>query len=64
VLAKLGTTLAPLALVSVGYQLRLAELRGRLAALSAGLAFKLLMGPALIMALSRARSVPAAPRSR
>ena len=51
VLGKLGATLAPLALVSVGYQLRVAELRGRLAALSAGLAFKLVMGPALIMAL-------------
>ena len=44
-------TLAPLALVSVGYQLRLAELRGRLAALSAGRAFKLVMDPALVMAL-------------
>jgi len=51
VLGKLGATLAPLALVSVGYQLRLAELRGRLPALSAGLAFKLVMGPALILAL-------------
>jgi predicted permease len=51
VLGKLGATLAPLALVSVGYQLRLGELRGRLAALSAGLAFKLVMGPAMIMAL-------------
>jgi predicted permease len=51
VLGKLGATLAPLALVSVGYQLRLAELRGRLAPLFAGLAFKLVMGPALIMSL-------------
>ena len=51
VLGKLGATLAPLALVSVGYQLRLAELKGRLAALSTGLAFKLVMGPALIMGL-------------
>jgi predicted permease len=51
VLGKLGATLAPLALVSVGYQLRLGELRGRIAALSAGLAFKLVMGPAMIMAL-------------
>jgi predicted permease len=51
VLGKLGATLAPLALVSVGYQLRLAELRGKLAALSAGLAFKLVMGPALILML-------------
>lgn len=33
VLAKIGATLAPVALVSVGYQLRLAELRGRLVAL-------------------------------
>lgn len=51
VLAKLGATLAPLALVSVGYQLRLGELKGRVAALSTGLAFKLVMGPALIMGL-------------
>ena len=51
VLGKLGATLAPLALVSVGYQLRLAELTGRIAALSTGLAFKLVMGPALIMGL-------------
>jgi predicted permease len=51
VLAKLGATLAPLALVSVGYQLRLAEVKGRIAALSTGLAFKLVMGPALIMGL-------------
>ncbi len=51
VLGKLGATLAPMALVSVGYQLRLGALHGRLAALSAGLAFKLVMGPALIMAL-------------
>lgn len=51
VLAKLGATLAPLALVSVGYQLRLAELKGRIGALSTGLAFKLVMGPALIMGL-------------
>lgn len=51
VLGKLGATLAPLALVSVGYQLRLDALRGKLAALSAGLVFKLVMGPALIFAL-------------
>jgi predicted permease len=48
---KLGGTLAPLALVSVGYQLRLAEISGRIMALSAGLMFKLVMGPALILAL-------------
>jgi malate permease and related proteins len=51
VLGKLGATLAPLALVSVGYQLRLGELRGRLAALSAGLAFQLVVGQVLVPAL-------------
>jgi malate permease and related proteins len=51
VLGKLGATLAPLAVVSVACQLRLGDLRGRIAALSAGLAFKLVMGPAVIMAL-------------
>jgi predicted permease len=51
VLAKIGATLAPLALVSVGYQLRLSGLRDKLAALSAGLAFNLVLGPALVMAL-------------
>jgi predicted permease len=51
VLEDLGATLAPLALVSVGYQLRLAELRGRLGTLCAGLAYKLVMRPAVMMAL-------------
>jgi predicted permease len=47
-LARLGSTLAPLALVSVGYQLRLSDLRGRLPALTVGLLFKLVVGPLLI----------------
>ena len=51
VLDRLGGTLAPLALVSVGYQLRLDELHGRMRELSAGLLFKLLLGPALVAAL-------------
>jgi malate permease and related proteins len=51
VLAKLGATLAPLALVSVGYQLRLAEVRGRAPALATGLAFQLVIGPAMLLAL-------------
>jgi hypothetical protein len=50
-LGRLGGTLAPLALVSVGYQLRLSDIQGRLAALTMGLAFKLVLGPLLIMAI-------------
>jgi malate permease and related proteins len=38
----------PLALVSVGYQLRLADVKGRVSALTIGLTFKLVMGPLLI----------------
>ena len=51
VLDRLGGTLTPLALISVGYQLRLGELRGIWPALSAGLLFKLVLGPALIAML-------------
>src|ERR1700738_2401845 len=47
-LTRLGATLAPLALVSVGYQLRLADLAGRIPALTLGLLFKLVFGPILI----------------
>jgi predicted permease len=47
-LSRLGSTLAPLALVSVGYQLRLGDLKGRLSALTLGLLFKLIIGPLLI----------------
>jgi predicted permease len=48
---RLGDTLAPLALVSVGLQLRLEQLRGCYVPLSLGLAFKLILGPALIALL-------------
>jgi hypothetical protein len=48
VLQKLGDTLTPLALASVGFQLRLGHLRGELKPLGAGLLFKLLLGPAFI----------------
>jgi len=48
VLRRLGDTLAPLALVSVGLQLRLDQLSGIRAPLSIGIAFKLLVGPALV----------------
>lgn len=47
-LSRLGSTLAPLALVSVGYQLRLGDLAGRILALTLGLFFKLIFGPILI----------------
>jgi malate permease and related proteins len=49
VLHRLGDTLAPLALVSVGLQLRLDQLNGIRVPLSIGVAFKLLVGPALVM---------------
>ncbi len=51
VLERLGATLTPLALVSVGYQLRLSEIKGRFAQLSTGLLYSLLIGPALILVL-------------
>jgi predicted permease len=47
-LKKLGGTLVPLALVSVGYQMRLSHVRGRATALFTGLLFKLAIGPVLI----------------
>jgi malate permease and related proteins len=47
-LSRLGATLAPLALVSVGYQLRMGDLAGRIPALTLGLFFKLIFGPILI----------------
>jgi malate permease and related proteins len=49
VLRRLGDTLAPLALVSVGLQLRLDQLGGIKLPLSIGIVFKLLLGPALVM---------------
>jgi malate permease and related proteins len=51
VLRSLGGTLAPLALVSVGLQLRLDKFRGNVSALATGLTFKLLIGPALVTVL-------------
>jgi len=47
-LERLGGTLVPLALVSVGYQIQFREVRGRLRELSVGLVFKLTMAPMLI----------------
>ncbi|MEI7843661.1 MAG: AEC family transporter [Gallionellaceae bacterium] len=50
-LKRLGDTLAPLALVSVGFQLRLGHLSGNLRNLAIGLGFKMLLAPALIYLL-------------
>ena len=47
-LKRLGDTLAPLALVSVGLQLRLDQLAGNRATLGMGLGFKLVLGPLLL----------------
>jgi malate permease and related proteins len=50
-LRRLGATLVPIALVSVGYQLQLSHVRGKALALTVGLLFKLALGPALILLL-------------
>jgi malate permease and related proteins len=51
VLRRLGDTLSPLALVSVGLQLRLDQLRGNKSPLALGLSFKLLLAPLLLAVL-------------
>ena len=51
VLEKIGGVLAPIALISVGYQLRLSGLRGASAPLASGLVFKLVLGPAAMALL-------------
>lgn len=51
VLQKLGDTLTPLALSSVGFQLRLSDIKGELKSLSLGLFYKLILGPALLTLL-------------
>jgi malate permease and related proteins len=51
ILEQLGGTLTPIALVSVGFQLSFSGMREELKPLSAGLAYKLLLGPALIYLL-------------
>ena len=48
ILQRLGGTLAPLALVSIGLQLRVGVLRGRLRPLALGLSLKLLLAPLLL----------------
>ena len=50
-LGRLGATLAPLALVSVGLQLRFSALPGNRRALAMGVGYKLVLGPLLIFLL-------------
>jgi predicted permease len=50
-LHRLGDTLAPLALVSVGLQLRFDQLAGRYLELALGLGFKLVLAPLLLTIL-------------
>ena len=49
-LARIGATVAPIALFAVGCQLRLDELWSRRSALALGLGYKLVLGPLLIAA--------------
>lgn len=51
ILEKLGATLTPLALVSVGFQLHFGGMKALAKPLAAGLAYKLLLGPAIIYLL-------------
>jgi predicted permease len=48
-LERLGSTLTPLTLFSVGFQLQLAGLRSRSGALALGLGYKLVLAPALVV---------------
>jgi malate permease and related proteins len=50
-LKRLGATLVPIALLSVGYQLQLSHVRGKMQPLIVGLLFKLVVGPTLVLLL-------------
>jgi predicted permease len=51
ILRKLADTVTPLALVSVGFQLRMTSLAGIKLPLAAGLGYKLLLGPGVLALL-------------
>ena len=51
VLKRMGDTLAPLALLSVGFQLRLGHLKGNAGKLAIGLGFKLVLAPLVLFLL-------------
>ncbi len=50
-LTRLAATVAPMALVSVGFQLRLSDLQGRTSQLAVALGYKLIVAPFIILAL-------------
>lgn len=47
-LKRLADTVAPIALISVGFQLRLSAVRGKVAPLAVALGYKLMLGPLII----------------
>lgn len=51
VLERIGSTLPPLALLSVGFQLRVGHIQEHMRPLAAGLVYKLILGPALVAAI-------------
>jgi predicted permease len=51
VFGRLGATLAPLALISVGLQLRFGELAGKRQLVALGLSYKLVVAPLILLAL-------------
>ncbi|MGB5201212.1 MAG: AEC family transporter [Sedimenticolaceae bacterium] len=50
-LLRLASTVAPLALVSVGFQLRLSDVRGKVHPLALALSYNLIVGPLIIFGL-------------
>ena len=50
-LIRLAATVAPLALVSVGFQLRLSDVRGKVRPLTLALSYNLVFGPLIILGL-------------
>lgn len=50
-LTRLAATVAPLALVSVGFQLRLSEVKGKFIPLVTALSYKLVFGPLIVLAI-------------
>lgn len=58
ILMRFGSMLAPLALISVGLQLKVREIKESLKFLTYGLAYKLIIGPTLIFFIYRACNVP------
>jgi len=61
ILRRLGDTLSPLALFTVGYQLRLGALRGRAVLLVTGLGYKLLLAPLMVASVLRVLGVHGLP---